>query len=388
MLRIALILIGLVALSAPALAQEVNVRVKDAASFRLSGGDVLQGQGLVIGLAGTGDDNDAVAKEMLRASTEAALRLKTDGKYTDESFSAVNVARVLVKLRVESGEGTAGNKLSATVSIISEATSLRGGELMVTDLLNSSDATDATIYARAEGPIRIPVMPGANAAADAPNGTVDAALVEDIPEIFYTMETNEFGEESYRMTLQLNKASTTNANAIARAINNDPNILGLASTVAAGEALADAPRVAKAEGSGRVEITVPEKWHDELMEFREIVENASFPAEVPAEVIINMQSGVITIANTVRFSPGTIIAAGVTIQLGANGQLPPETQDDAGNPAPTTDPAVPLTAASRNVNDELMQTLNVLNLTMQEKAEVFNALERAGMLHGDLIFVR
>ena len=386
MLKHVFTLIALLALCAPVIAQEVNIRVKDATRFRLSGGDTLEGQGLVYGLNGTGDADDKLAQEMARARAAHGGDNKLDDKnYTNEDFSADNICRVVVTLKVESGEGVAGNVLSATISIADNATSLRGGQLLLTSLKNASDATDAVIYATASGAIYIPPVAGGqgnNAAA--PNGQVDATLVEDIDEIFYSEDKDEYGNTSYNMTLQLHKPSTTNANAIARSINNDPNILGLASTVGADGELPQAPRVARAEGSGKVVIDVPAKWHKDLMEFREIIENASFPAEVPAEVIINMESGVITVSSTVRFSPGTIIAAGVTIQLGANGELPtPDANADG-----TRDPAVPLTQDSRNVNDELMQTLNVLNLSAAEKAEVFRALDKAGMLHGKLVIDR
>ncbi len=129
----------------PQLVWAQGVRLKDLATFEGVRGNDLVGYGLVVGLDGTGDGlrNSPFTEDMMSNILE---RLGVN--VTGEQFRAKNVAAVIVTGQLQPF-ARAGSTIDVTVSAIGDASSLRGGTLVMTPL----NAADGQIYAVAQGSI-------------------------------------------------------------------------------------------------------------------------------------------------------------------------------------------------------------------------------------------
>lgn len=122
-------------------------RIKDIADFEGIRENQLVGYGLVVGLNATGDSlNNA-------PFTEQSLRVmlnRLGAGVGDADFSTANVAAVMVTANLPPFS-TAGSRIDVSVSALGDASSLRGGTLLVTQLLGAG----GDVYALAQGPVAI-----------------------------------------------------------------------------------------------------------------------------------------------------------------------------------------------------------------------------------------
>ncbi|MBV1918847.1 MAG: flagellar basal body P-ring protein FlgI, partial [Sphingomonadaceae bacterium] len=144
MLRsILLIFAALVALTAtPAQAE----RVRDIGQFQGVRTNQLTGYGVVVGLAGTGDDNlEYLAQAMRGVTGRMGLQLPPG-----VSPSLKNAAAVMITAELPAF-AKPGQRIDVTVSTIGKAKSLRGGALILTPLVGAN----GEIYAMAQGNLAV-----------------------------------------------------------------------------------------------------------------------------------------------------------------------------------------------------------------------------------------
>src|SRR6478609_552593 len=139
-------IILLLALVAPHISQAAT-RIKDIAAVQGVRDNQLVGYGLVMGLQGTGDT--------LRNSqfTEQSLQSMLDRmgvNVRENTLRTRNVAAVIVTADLPAFIGT-GSRIDVTVTSMGDATSLKGGTLMLTALQGG----DGQVYAAAQGPIAV-----------------------------------------------------------------------------------------------------------------------------------------------------------------------------------------------------------------------------------------
>lgn len=128
-------------------------RVKDLASVAAGRANQLIGYGLVVGLQGTGDGADVSFTAQSMKSMLARLGVGIDGPLSDFEQNATsgkidikNVAAVMVTAELP-GFAKPGQKIDINVSAIGKASSLRGGNLLLTSLRG----VDGEIYSLAQG---------------------------------------------------------------------------------------------------------------------------------------------------------------------------------------------------------------------------------------------
>jgi len=188
----------------------VKTRLKDIASLQSSRDNQLVGYGLVIGLQGTGDGlrNSPFTEQSMRAMLEN-LGISTEGGQSRSK----NVAAVIVTASMPPFVRP-GARIDVTVSSMGDATSLKGGTLVMTPLR----APDGEIYAVAQGPL---IVTGFNAQGQAesvtqgvptsgrvPNGAI---IEREVPATFNNDTT---------LTLQLFNPDYSTAVRVTDAINN------------------------------------------------------------------------------------------------------------------------------------------------------------------------
>lgn len=367
--------IALLLLLAPALAAQaatVSVRVKDIVTYRNTAPNTLFGEGLVVGLKGTGDEKDKKTQEMLRAAS-AQLH---HSKLPPSAFASKNVARVQVTVAVEAFKGGAGAPLSCRVSAVDNSKSLENGTLLMTELRYGLNSQDENVYGEAGGVLSLEFDNGKP--RNPTNATVPGNLLRDIPVAFYESREDDYGNSVRTMTLLLKHPDSTTAMEITRAINESRAVLeqqpGL---VSAGRN----PRAARAINDGTVLIEIPPRWHGEEMAFKEIVDTTTVNPDTVAQVVVNQKTGVVAFNGNVRVLPGAFTVKGVSVTIAATGELP--TRPAAGEEV--TGATVPLAQPNTQLQ-QLIDTFNLLKLSADEKIAVIRALEQNGMLQAKVVY--
>jgi flagellar P-ring protein precursor FlgI len=120
-------------------------RVKDVASVGGVRSNQLVGYGIVVGLNGTGDGNVAATSQTVQSLMQR-FGLTVDAN----AVNAKNTAAVMVTAELPAF-AKPGQKIDVTVAALSKATSLRGGSLLITQLIGSDNET----YAVAQGNLAV-----------------------------------------------------------------------------------------------------------------------------------------------------------------------------------------------------------------------------------------
>ncbi|WP_029556025.1 flagellar basal body P-ring protein FlgI [Xanthobacter sp. 91] len=149
MIRLALaalaaLLAALLTFAGPAAAQ-ATTRIKDISSIQGVRDNQLVGYGLIIGLQGTGDTlrNSPFTEQAMQSMLDR-MGINVQGL----SLRAKNVAAVAVTANLPAFAGL-GTRIDVTIASLGDATSLRGGTLLVTPL----NGADGVTYAVAQGQI-------------------------------------------------------------------------------------------------------------------------------------------------------------------------------------------------------------------------------------------
>ncbi|WP_455977778.1 flagellar basal body P-ring protein FlgI [Methylorubrum populi] len=175
-----------------------GTRIKDIATLKGVRDNQIFGYGLVTGLQGTGDTlrNAQFTEQSLQSLLD---RLGINVR--DARLRTRNIAAVMVTADLPPYTGT-GSRIDVTVTSMGDATSLRGGTLLMTPLTGG----DGLVYAAAQGPLAVSgfsvqgqaeqLTQGVPTAGRIPNG----ALIErevpgsfrDLPELVFELKNPDF----------------------------------------------------------------------------------------------------------------------------------------------------------------------------------------------------
>ncbi len=175
-----------------------GTRIKDIATLKGVRDNQLFGYGLVTGLQGTGDTlrNAQFTEQSLQSLLD---RLGINVR--DARLRTRNIAAVMVTADLPPYTGT-GSRIDVTVTSMGDATSLKGGTLLMTPLTGG----DGLVYAAAQGPLAVSgftvqgaaeqLTQGVPTAGRIPNG----ALIErevpgtfrDLPELVFELKNPDF----------------------------------------------------------------------------------------------------------------------------------------------------------------------------------------------------
>ncbi|MBO9429934.1 MULTISPECIES: flagellar basal body P-ring protein FlgI [Sulfitobacter] len=357
-----LLLIGLTfALAAPAAAQ---VRIKDIVTVEGVRSNQLVGYGLVVGLNGTGDSlRNAPFTER---AIEGMLERLGIGNLTEDQMRTANTAAVMVTASLPPF-ARAGSTIDVVVSSLGDASSLRGGTLIVTPLT----AADGEIYAVAQGPIAV--------AGFAAQG-LNASIVEGVPTgaridngAIVEREVDFDFSEMNSIKLALRNADFVTAQRVEAAINQ-----------------AMGP-VAKAIDSRT--ITVSAYGKGSLMETMALIEPLQVQPDQVAKVVIDARSGTIVIGANVRIDRVAVSQGGLTVTVRDDFNVSqPESLSIGGTTVvvPNSSVGVEEKDAKFAVIDgsvslqRLVDGLNAIGVGATETISILQAIKAAGALHADL----
>ena len=342
------------------------VRIKDIASIKGVRQNQLMGYGLIVGLNGTGDDDDL----KYTIQSMAAMLQKMGVTVRAEDIESENVAAVIVTAELPPF-ARVGTKIDVLVSSIGDAENLQGGTLLFTPL----KAADGQVYAIAQGP----VSTGGFEAGGAAGGGVQknfptvgrvpggASIEKEI--------VIDFNQKDV-LTFVLHQPDFTTASRMTQAINAAAN-----------------SRIARTQDAATIEVRVSQKYRGNAVELATLIENLGVTPDVISKVVINERTGTVVMGENVRISTVAIAHGNLSIQIKETENVSqPLPFSRRGQTVVTPDSDVlveegknPLFLVESGVSiGEVVRALNALGVSPRDLIAIFQALKAAGALQAEL----
>lgn len=377
-----LIIAGLVLLTASFASAE---RIKDIVTIKGQRGNHLWGYGLVIGLDGTGD-NSEVSKRAL-----ASLLRHNNMALNPDDLDAQNIASVVVT--AELGPfNRQGSKMDIKVSCIGNATSLYGGQLLMTPLV----AADGQTYAHAQGAVTIGGFGATGENASVKKGHLTTGTIPNGA----TVEREELGTviENGEIALLLTNPDPTTAERVAEAVNT---LLANTSTTGADDdrdrpADDDDTSMAAAVDAGTVRVTLPEGIHKKNVNaFIDRLGQLAVTVDQRARVVIDESTGTIVVGQHVAISTIALTHGTLTVTVEEKNYVVQPGGIDNDGATTEQENRTSLKATEQRVNlhvipqtltvTELANAINAMGLTPSDMISIFQAIHRAGALQAELV---
>jgi flagellar P-ring protein precursor FlgI len=351
------------AFAAPAQAE----RIKDMGQFQGLRANQLTGYGIVVGLAGTGDDSlDYSTLGMKGAVSRFGLTLPAGVNPALKNAAAVMITAELPPF------AKPGQRLDVTVSAIGKAKSLRGGTLVLAPLYGA----DGQIYAMVQGNLVIGGL-----GVDAADGSKLTVNVPSSGRIAGGATVERAVDTGFatadQLTFNLHQFDATNAQNVADAINKA--IPGTA-------VMLDGASIAiRAPGGG-----------DERMRLMSRIENlAVIRAEPPAKVIVNARTGTVVINGAVRVGTAAVSQGKLTVSIKESPTVVQPAPFSRGETAiePSSEIGVdqeyrPMMMVKSTASlSQLVDAINRMGVPPGDLVAILEALSQAGALTAELVII-
>ncbi|HEX8029922.1 MAG TPA: flagellar basal body P-ring protein FlgI [Vicinamibacterales bacterium] len=360
---LALMIVAALQMVAPSTAHAE--RIKDLGNFQGLRVNQLTGYGVVVGLAGTGDDSLDYATQGVKGVVSRFGLTLPPGV----NPSLKNAAAVLVTADLPAF-AKPGQRLDVTVSALGKAKSLRGGTLVMMPLRGA----DNQIYAMAQGNLAVGGL--GVSGADGSQLSVNIPSAGRIPAGATVEQTVATGfDTAPAIAFNLAEADITTALRVADAIN-----------------LAFNDKRARAIDAVSITIDAPQGAESRTM-MMGLIENIQVkPAEAPARVIVNARTGTVVINGAVRIAPAAVSHGKLTVAV--------QEQPRISQPAPFSNGQTAIEQSSKiNVTEEkkpmfefksgasladIVKAVNAIGAGPSDLVEILQALKQAGAMKAEL----
>jgi flagellar P-ring protein precursor FlgI len=344
-------------------------RLKDIAAIEGVRPNQLSGYGIVAGLNGTGDSQQAIftVQSVLNMLRRRGLTLNINPRQLQiKNVAAVTVTATLPPFARQ------GSQVDAQISSLGDAKSLQGGTLLQAPLFGA----DGNVYAVAQGAVSLGggfSVRAAGAAAQAGHPTAGlvpgGALIER--KVPVTLGAGGV------LTLALHRPDFTTAGRTAAAVN-----------------FALGRPAARLVDAGTVAVTLEDDSPDKAVATATAIEAIEVEPDTSARVVLNERTGTVIIGSDVRVMPVAIAHGSLNVTV--------KTDYDVSQPAPFAERGetvvVPDTSLrveqgeKRNLMmlrpgvslGDLVTGLNALGVTPQDLIAILEAIQAAGALGAEL----
>ena len=330
-------------------------RIKDIAMIEGARANQLIGFGLVVGLDGTGDQ--VIQAPFTLQAARSMLQQFGINVPTDTNPQTKNIAAVMVTAELPPFTKP-GQKLDVTVSSVGNAKSLRGGELLLTQL----KAGNGQVYAVAQGGL---IVSGFGAeGADGSSVSVNTKSAGRIPNgaIVEREVSSPLTGDGNRVTLNLHSPDFTTARNMAAAINA---VMG--------------PDTANATDAVSVDVRAPTDPSQKVAYLAELENINVQRAAAAAKIIVNARSGTIVMGGEVRVKHAAVAHGNLTVTV--NESL------NVSQPGPFSRVGQTVVTPESEVGIDEEQVRMFYLEEGVSLQEVVNAVNRVGAAPGDLISV-
>jgi flagellar P-ring protein precursor FlgI len=331
----------------------------------------LIGYGLVVGLNGTGDQTTQAP--FTTQSLENMLKQFGVSVPTTIQPQLKNAAAVTITAELPPF-AKPGQAIDVTVASIGNATSIRGGELLMAPLRGA----DGNVYAIAQGSVVVggvsaqgrsgsSVQVNITASGRVPNGaTVERSVVSSF---------SEGGD----LSLNLNSYDYTTAMRIADAINH---LYGSGT--------------ARPLDGGSIAVRGPVDPGQRVAWLGAIESIDVQPGDAPARVVVNSRTGTVVIGSDVRVSVAAVAHGSIQVTISEQPQV--------SQPSPLSRGGQTVVVPSSNVSvsedgahmfkfgpgvslDTIVRAVNQVGATPSDLISILQALKQAGALHAELVVI-
>ena len=374
----------LLAFYSPILSAE---RIKDLVDVAGVRSNQLIGYGLVAGLQGTGDGQDLRITGQSLQSLLSGLGVSVDGPVSEfdlgdslvslatqnvqQPIQTDNLAAVLVTAEVPPF-AKPGQKLDVNLSTVGTAESLRGGNLVLTELRG----IDGEVYALAQGALTVTgisvdaagssVEIGVPTSGRIPNGAILERL---IPSSF---------QQSSQIVLNVRNSDFSTATAITNTINE---------TFGAG--------TARSVDGVSIAVTAPEDSSQKVAFLSEIEQLDVEPGAPVARIVINSRTGTAVINSSVRVGPAAVSHGTLMVRVTALNEVSQPNQFGAGQTAGVTNADIQVSEDDSNMFvfepgvelQDIVDAMNQVGASPSALIAILDALKKAGSLNAELVII-
>ena len=345
-------------------------RIKDLIDVEGARDNQLNGYGLVVGLAGTGDSKiDSTLQTIANALKNYGVNVPMD------DIKSGNVAAVMVTAEIPPFVKP-GTRIDVTISSIGDSKTLQGGVLLQVPL----QGADKTVYAVAQGAIAVGGFLGGQGGPGGATVQKNFPTVATIPNgaiVEREIPTQIVNNGS--MNLMLRDADFTSAARMAEAINRV------------------FPNTAVARDSKTINVLLPPEYSNYEVNFLATIGSIEVEPDTAARVVINERTGVIVATSNVRVSKVAVSHGSLTISVASNLTASQPNGSFFGNSAGTTEV---LNSTTTDVNEQkgsfklveeaptiekVATALNALGVSTRDMMSIFQTMKRAGALQAELV---
>ena len=374
-------------------------RLKELADLEGARPNQLVGYGLVVGLAGTGDDASAPF-----SAESIVTMLERMGTQVDPSRLRLrNVAGVMVTAELPAFVRP-GQTIDVTVSSIGTAKSLEGGTLVMTPL----KGPDMQVYAVAQGALSIGGFSASGASGSSvskghptvgrvPNGAlVEREVPVDMvrPELHITLRTPDF-TTAIRIADKI-QAKLSGRLDVQEEDNRRRGRRGNRGQAAEEQSPANEENYVTTRDAGTIIVKVPERYGERVPVLMAELEALEVTPDNPVRVVINERTGTVVLGSGVRLSPVAIAHGGLTVEIQESSNVSQPNAGlyggGAGETVVTPESSIKVTEGGGQLHtlapgaslSEVVRALNAIGVTPRDLVAIMQALKAAGALHAEL----
>jgi len=346
-------------------------RIKDIATVLGVRSNQLVGYGLVVGLDGTGDQTTMAPFTMQSVQNmlqRFGVTIPANANPMLKNVAAVTVTADLPPF------AKPGQTIDVTVASIGNASSLRGGNLLMTPLRGA----DGQVYAVAQGNVLVSGF-GVNgkdgsrislnvpSSGRIPNG---ASVERTVPTSFAS---------NPNLVLDLNTPDFTTAAHVAAAINK---------TLGAG--------TAQALDAVSIRVAAPADPNQRIAYLSTLEDIQVDPGIAPARVIINSRTGTVVISSEVRVMAAAVAHGSLSVTITERQDVSqPNAFSQGGQTVVTPRSSIDVQQADAHmfvfqagVNlDQIVRAVNEVGAAPGDLVAILEALQQAGALRAQLIVI-
>ncbi|MCB2015783.1 MAG: flagellar basal body P-ring protein FlgI [Sphingobium sp.] len=343
-------------------------RIKDLGNFQGVRPNQLTGYGIVVGLAGTGDDSlDYSTQGMKGVISRFGLTLPTGVNPALKNAAAVMVTADLPAF------AKPGQRLDVTVSALGKAKSLRGGTLVLTPLRGA----DGQIYGMAQGNLAVGGL--GVSGSDGSQVSVNIPSAGRIPGGATVERAVATGfDTAPQLSFNLAEADLTTALRVADAIN-----------IAFGDS--------RARAMDAVTIAIDaEPGAEQRIMMMGMIENIEVkPADAPAKVIVNARTGTVVINGAVRIAPAAIAHGKLTVSVQEAPRIVQPAPFSKGETALEPSSSINVTEEKKPVINfkggaslaDIVKAVNAIGASPADMVAILEALKQAGAMKAELVIL-
>ncbi|MDX2426781.1 MAG: flagellar basal body P-ring protein FlgI [Cycloclasticus sp.] len=345
-------------------------RIKDLASITGVRSNQLVGYGVVVGLNGTGDkvkSGDFTSQSLRSMLSQMGVKIPSNIQIKSKNVAAVIIHASLPPF------ASPGQQINVTVNAIGEASSLRGGSLLMSPLKGA----DGQIYGVAQGNL---IVGGLSASGnDGSKVSVNIPTVGNIPN-GATVERAVYSpfNEGNSLTLNLHTFDFTTANRLAISINQ-----------------AIGPQTSHSINGGSIKVNMP-RDPAQRVAFMSLLENLEVqPAQSAARIIINSRTGTVVINSQVKVRSAAVSHGNLTVTINENLNVSQPNAFSDGETIVTPQSDVTISEEDKRMFvfdpgvslDEIVRAVNQVGAGPSDLVAILEALKSAGALTAELIVI-